>query len=54
MKKFHAHRVISKTDVDLMALRMRQNENVTQFAKRFWKIYSQIEDASDEVAVKFF
>ena len=37
-----------------MALRMRQTENVTQFAKRLWTIYSQIEDASDEVDVKSF
>ena len=37
-----------------MALKMRQNKNVTQFAKRFWTIYSQIEGASDEVVVKSF
>ena len=37
-----------------MALRMWQNENLTQFAKRFWTIYSQIEGASNEVAVKSF
>ncbi|XXG53244.1 hypothetical protein AAC387_Pa03g1365 [Persea americana] len=37
-----------------MALRMQQTENVTQFAKRFWTIYSQIEGASDKVAVKSF
>ena len=30
--KFQAHRVIPKTDADLMALRMQENENVTQFA----------------------
>ena len=37
-----------------MALRMREDENVTQFARRFWTIYSQIEGTSDEVAVKSF
>ncbi|KAJ8639945.1 hypothetical protein MRB53_016639 [Persea americana] len=41
-------------DANLMALRMRQNENVTQFAKRFWTVYSQIEGAFDEMAVKSF
>ena len=37
-----------------MTLRMWENENVTQFAKRFWMVYSQIKGASDEVAVKSF
>ena len=41
-------------DADLMALKMRQNENVTQFPKRFWTNYSQIEGASDEVGFKSF
>ena len=29
LEKFQAHRVIPKTDADLMALRMRHDENVT-------------------------
>ena len=37
-----------------MAIRMRLTKNVTQFAKRFWITYSQIEDASDELAIKSF
>ncbi|XXG90550.1 hypothetical protein AAC387_Pa12g2286 [Persea americana] len=37
-----------------MALRMREDENVTQFARRFWTVYSQIECASEEMAVKSF
>ena len=37
-----------------MAIRMRRTENVTQFAKRFWTVYSQIKDATDEVAIKSF
>ena len=41
-------------DADLMALTMRQDENVTQFAKRFWTVYTQIKGTSDEVAVKSF
>ncbi|XXG81436.1 hypothetical protein AAC387_Pa09g2071 [Persea americana] len=52
--KFQAHRVIPKTDADLMALRMQENENVTQFARRFWTVYSQIESASEELAVRSF
>ena len=35
LEKFQAHRIILKTDVDLMALKMWDSENVTQFAKRF-------------------
>ena len=54
LEKFQTHRVILKTDAELMALRMREDENVTQFARRFWTIYSQIEGAFDEVAVKSF
>ena len=54
LEKFQAPRAIPKTDADLMALKMRQIENVTQFAKRFWTIYNQIENASDEVVVKSF
>ncbi|XXG54223.1 hypothetical protein AAC387_Pa03g2164 [Persea americana] len=52
--KFQAHRVIPKTDADLMALRMQEDENVTQFARRFWTVYSQIECASEELAVRSF
>ena len=37
-----------------MALRMREDKNVTQFARRFWTVYSQIECASEEMAVKSF
>ena len=29
LEKFQAHRIIPKTDADLMALRMREEENVT-------------------------
>ncbi|KAJ8649484.1 hypothetical protein MRB53_002507 [Persea americana] len=54
LEKFQAHRVIPKTDADLMALWMREDENVTQFARRFWTIYSQIESASKEMVVKSF
>eukprot|EP00268_Persea_americana_P048670 TRINITY_DN5162_c0_g1_i10.p1 TRINITY_DN5162_c0_g1~~TRINITY_DN5162_c0_g1_i10.p1 ORF type:complete len:346 (+),score=42.41 TRINITY_DN5162_c0_g1_i10:222-1259(+) len=35
LEKFQAHRVIPKTDADLMALRMQEDESVTQFASRF-------------------
>ncbi|XXG90595.1 hypothetical protein AAC387_Pa12g2323 [Persea americana] len=52
--KFQAHRVVPKTNADLMALRMQEDESVTQFARRFWTVYSQIECASEELAVKFF
>ncbi|XXG54906.1 hypothetical protein AAC387_Pa03g2674 [Persea americana] len=52
--KFQAHRVIPKTDANLMALRMQENESVTQFARRFWTVYSQIECASEELAVRSF
>ena len=54
LEKFQAHRVIPKTDADLMALWMREDENVTQFARRFWIVYSQIECASEEMAVQSF
>ncbi|XXG77285.1 hypothetical protein AAC387_Pa08g1465 [Persea americana] len=54
LEKFQAHRVIPKTDADLMALRMRGDENVTQFARCFWTVYSQIECAYEEMAVKSF
>ena len=54
LEKFQAHRVIPNADADLMALRMREDENVTQFARRLWTVYSQIESASKEMAVKFF
>lgn len=37
-----------------MAMRMRRDENVTRFAKRFWTIYSQIEDVNEELAVMCF
>ena len=37
-----------------MTIRMRRTENVTQFAKRFWTVYSQIEDTADKVAIKSF
>lgn len=37
-----------------MAIRMKENENVTRFAMRFWTIYSQIEDANDEMVVMCF
>ncbi|XXG78142.1 hypothetical protein AAC387_Pa08g2147 [Persea americana] len=37
-----------------MALRMQENESVTQFARRFWTVYSQIECASEELAVRSF
>ena len=37
-----------------MALRMQEDESVTQFARRFWTVYSQIECASEELAVKSF
>ncbi|XXG73189.1 hypothetical protein AAC387_Pa07g2149 [Persea americana] len=40
LEKFQAHRVIPKTDADLIALQMREDENVTQFARRFWTVYS--------------
>ena len=33
---------------------MREDENVTQFARRFWTVYNQIECASEEMAVKSF
>ena len=33
---------------------MHWDENVTQFAKRYWTIYSQIERSSDVVAVNAF
>ena len=54
MKKFQAYRVFPKTDADIMAMKMKQGENVTQFAKRFWAVYSQIENSKDEVAVFAF
>ena len=54
LAKFLAHRTLPKTYSDIMELRMRWNENVTQFAKRYWTIYSQIEHSNDEVAVKAF
>ena len=54
LRKFLAHRVIPKTDADLMALRMQEDESVTQFARRFWTVYSQIECSSEELAVKSF
>ena len=54
VEKFQAYRVIPKTDDDLMAIIMRRTENITQFAKRFWSIYSQIEDVIDKVAIKSF
>ena len=54
VEKFQAYKVIPKTDDDLMAIIMRRTENITQFAKRFWSIYSQIEDASNRVAIKSF
>ena len=54
LEKFQAHRVIPKTNADLMALRMQEDESVAQFAKRLWTVYSQIEGASDEVAIKSF
>ena len=34
VEKFWAHRVIPKTDEDLMVIRMWRTENVTQFAKK--------------------
>ena len=37
-----------------MALRMQEDESVTQFARRFWTVYSQIECASEELAVRSF
>ncbi|KAJ8640725.1 hypothetical protein MRB53_017419 [Persea americana] len=52
LEKFQAHRVISKTDADLMALQMREDDNVTQFASRFRTVYRQIECASKEMAAK--
>ena len=54
MAKFLAHRALPKTDSDIMELRMRWNKNVTQFAKRYWTIYNQIERSSDVVAVNAF
>ena len=54
MEKFQAHRVIPKTDDDLMEIRMQRTENITQFVKRFWTIYSKIEDATDSLAIKSF
>ena len=52
--KFQANRNIPRTCADLMALRMREDESVTQFSRRFWTVYSQVESASDEVAVRSF
>ncbi|XXG56502.1 hypothetical protein AAC387_Pa03g3891 [Persea americana] len=52
--KFQAYRIISRTYADLMALRMREDENVTQFTRRFWIVYSQIKGISDEMVVKSF
>ncbi|XXG82187.1 hypothetical protein AAC387_Pa10g0186 [Persea americana] len=40
LEKFQAHRVILKIDADLMALRIREDENVTQFTRQFWTIYN--------------
>ena len=40
VEKFQAHRIIPRMDDDLMTIRMRQTENITQFTKRFWTIYS--------------
>lgn len=37
-----------------MMIRMRRTENITQFSKRFWTIYSQIEDTTDRVVIKSF
>lgn len=54
LEKFQAHRVIPKTNQDLMAMRMRRDENITRFTKRFWTIYSQIEDANEQLAVMCF
>lgn len=54
LEKFQAHKVIPKMNKDLMAIRMRDDENVTRFAKRFWTTYSQIEDANEELAVMCF
>ncbi|XXG88794.1 hypothetical protein AAC387_Pa12g0960 [Persea americana] len=52
--KFQAHRIVPKTDADLIALRIQEDESVTQFARRFWTVYSQIECASEELAMKSF
>ncbi|XXG67552.1 hypothetical protein AAC387_Pa06g0874 [Persea americana] len=54
LEKFQAHQVIPKMDADLMALRMREDENVTQFARRFWTVYSQVESSFEELVVKSF
>ena len=52
--KFQAHRIVPKTYADLMVLRMQEDENIIQFTRRFWTVYSQIEGASNKVAVKSF
>jgi len=52
--KFQVHRVIPRSDADLMALRMKRTESIAQFVKRFWTVYSQIEEASNTIAIESF
>ena len=54
LDKFRAYRVMPRTDVDLMALRMKPEENITKFAKRFWAIYSRIENSKEGVVIFAF
>ena len=37
-----------------MAMRMKDSENVTQFAKRFWTTFSEVENGDEGIAIKSF
>lgn len=54
VERFQVHMVIPKSNADLLAIKMRWTETTTQFVRRFWTVYSQIEDANDEVAIMCF
>ena len=54
MKKFQAHRALPKTDQDLMALKMKPGDSITEFIKKFWTSYGQIEDSKEDVALYAF
>ena len=52
--KFQAHRTIPKSNEDIMTMRMKDSENVTQFAKRFWTTFSEVENGDEGIAIKSF
>lgn len=37
-----------------MAIRMQQTENITKFTKRFWTVYSKVENVGDKLTIKTF